>query len=148
MRPIFTQSNETKLLVDLFIRMPIGASMSFADATNAVGFTVKSTLPAYQTAKRIAERDNNVVVDAVRGFGFMRINGTGMVSRAPRFFKKVRKGARREAHVQEIAISQNLTRDEMMRATEQFSRLRIIETTSIGSKVAQSNKRVVIEPPK
>lgn len=148
MRPIFTQSNETKLLVDLFVRMPIGASMSFADATNAVGFTVKSTLPAYQTAKRVAQRDHNVVVDAVRGFGFMRINGSGMVARAPRFFKKVRKGARREAHVQEIAISQNLSREEMMRATEQFSRLRIIETTAMGTAAAQSNRRVVIEPPR
>lgn len=148
MRPIFTQSNETKLLVDLFSRMPIGASMSFADASNAVGFIVKSTLPAYQTAKRIAQRDHKVVIDAVRGFGFMRINGTGMVDRAPRFFKKVRRGARREAHVQEIAISQNLTREEMMRATEQFSRLRIIETTASGISSAQSNRRIVAEPPR
>jgi hypothetical protein len=148
MRPIFTQSNETKLLVDLFIRMPVGASMSFTDASTSVGFIVKSTLPSYQTAKRIAERDHNVVVDGVRGFGFVRINGSGMVSRAPRFFKKVRRGARREAHVQEIALMQNLPREEMMRATEQFSRLRILETTAIGAKAAQSNKRVVAEPPR
>lgn len=148
MRPIFTQSNETKLLVDLFVKMPIGASMSFSDASSAVGFTVKSTLPAYQTAKRVAERDHSVVVDGIRGFGFMRINGSGMVSRAPRFFKKVRRGARREAHVQEIAIAQNLPRDEMIRATEQFSRLRILETTAIGISAAQSNRRVVAEPPK
>lgn len=148
MRPIFTQSNETKLLVDLFVKMSVGASMSFGDASRAVGFVVKSTLPAYQTAKRIAQRDHNVVVDAVRGFGFMRIDGNGMVARAPRFFRKVRKGARREAHVQEIAISQNLPREEMMRATEQFSRLRIIETTAMGTSSAHSNRRVVIEPPK
>lgn len=147
MRPIFTQSNETKLIVDLFVKMPIGASMSFVDASNAVGFVVKSTLPAYQTAKRVAQRDHSVVIDAIRGFGFMRINGTGMVARAPRFFKKVRRGARREAHVQEIAISQNLTREEMMRATEQFSRLRIIETTA-SSNAAQSNRPIVAEPPR
>jgi hypothetical protein len=122
--------------------------MSFADASNTVGFTVKSTLPSYQTAKRIAERDHNVVIDGVRGYGFVRINGSGMVDRAPRFFKKVRRGARREAHVQEIALLQNLSRDEMMRATEQFSRLRIIEANASGVMKAQSNKRVVAEPPR
>lgn len=147
MRPIFSQSNETKKLIELFIAMPIGSSMSFPAATQAVGFTVKSILPAYQTAKRIAERDHNVVIEAVRGFGFMRINGSEMVSRAPRFFRKVRKGARREAHVQNIAISQNLTREEMMVATEQFSRLRILETTASNVKRPTSNRRVVEMPP-
>ena len=53
-----------------------------------------------------------------------------MVDRASRFFKKVRKGSRREAHVQEIAISSNLKRGEMIVATEQLSRLRILETTA------------------
>ena len=148
MRPIFTQSNETRRLIELFINLPVGASMSFADASNAVGFIVKSTLPSYQTAKRIAERDHNIVIDGVRGYGFVRINGSGMVDRAPRFFKKVRRGARREAHVQEIALLQNLSRDEMMRATEQFSRLRIIEANASGVMKAQSNKRVVAEPPR
>lgn len=148
MRPIFTQSAETRRLIELFVNLPVGASMSFADASNTVGFTVKSTLPSYQTAKRIAERDHNVVIDGVRGYGFVRINGSGMVDRAPRFFKKVRRGARREAHVQEIALLQNLSRDEMMRATEQFSRLRIIEANASGVMKAQSNKRVVAEPPR
>jgi hypothetical protein len=148
MKPIFKQSDETRRLIELFLNLPVGASMSFGDASNTVGFTVKSTLPSYQAAKRISERDHNVVVEGVRGFGFMRINGSGMVDRAPRFFKKVRRGARREAHVQEIALLQNLSRDEMMRATEQFSRLRIIEANASGVMKAQSNKRVVAEPPR
>ena len=150
MRPIFKQSDETKRLVDLFTQMPIGASMSFKDASASVGFTVKSTLPAYQTAKRVTERDHNVVIEGIRGFGFTRINGSSMVERAPRFFRRVRRGSRREAHVQQIAISQNLSREEMMRATEQFSRLRILETTAVGAKTppANSNRPIVPEPPK
>lgn len=76
MRPIFTQSEETKQIVDLFVRLPIGASMSFADASDALKFQVKSTLPAYQTAKRVAERDHSVVIEAIKGFGFMRVNGS------------------------------------------------------------------------
>jgi len=148
MRTTFEQSNETKILVDMFAKMSVGATMSFPDASKTVGFTVKSTLAAYQQAKRIAQRDHNVVIDAVRGFGFMRIDGEGMVARAPRFLKRVRKGARREAHVQEIAISQNLPRDQMTRAMEQYSRLKLIETTSQGGNTAASNKRKTEIPPR
>lgn len=139
MRPIFLQSAETRRLVELFISIPISTAMSFADASKAVGFPVTSNLPAYQSAKKIAERDHSTVIDGIRGFGFVRINGSGMVSRAPRFFRKVRKGARREARVQEIAIKTNLTRNEMIDATEQLSRLRILETTAMVRPVTNRN---------
>ena len=129
-RPIFQQSHETMSIVALFKEIPIGKEVSYKEASTILGFDVSSTMPAYQAAKRIAERDHNVVVESVRGFGFVRIDGSSMVDRASRFFKKVRKGSRREAHVQEIAISSNLKRGEMIVATEQLSRLRILETTA------------------
>lgn len=141
MRPIFAQSNETRALVELFVSMSIGQTISFSDASKTVGFTVRSTLPAYQSAKKVAERDHRVVVDGVRCFGFKRIDGAGMVDRAPRFFQKVRKGARREARVQEIAMSTNLKRGEMLAATEQLSRLRILETTASQVR-AETNRRM------
>lgn len=145
MRPIFSQSKETQRLVELFVSMSINSQMSFADASKALGFRVASSMPAYQSAKKIAERDHRVVVDGIRGYGFTRIDGTGMVDRAPRFFKKVRKGARREARVQEIAISTNLSRNKMIEATEQLSRLRILETTA--SRVRPVSNRQEQEPP-
>jgi hypothetical protein len=135
MRLIFEQSEETAKLVALFKEIPIGKEVSFSDASEIVGFEVTSDLSAYQSAKRAAERDHKVVIEGIRGFGFKRIDGAGMVERASRFFKHVRKGSRREANVQEIAISQNLTRGQSIRATEQLSRLRIMETTA-----AQANR--------
>ena len=138
-RPMFKQSEETIKIVALFKEMPIGKEISYKDASTIVGFPITSTLPAYQTAKKAAERDHNVVVESIRGFGFVRIDGTGMVDRASRFFKKVRKGSRREAHVQEIAITTNLTRGQMITATEQLSRLRILETTA--SRVKSSKNK-------
>ena len=93
------------------------------------------------------QRDHAVVIEAVRGFGFVRINGNEIVKSADRFFKKIRRGSRREASKQEIAISSNLGRDEMLKATENLSRLRILETTSMSARRASSNRPIVDEPP-
>lgn len=147
MKPIFTQSAETVALVQYFTALPIGQSVSFSEASRALGFRVTSTLPAYQTAKKVCERDHRVVIAAVRGHGFQRIDGSGMVARAPAFFKRVRKGARREARVQEIAISQNLARGEMIAATEQLSRLRILETTAVGVRPTTNRQEVEMPAP-
>ena len=145
MKPTFTQSAETAKLIAFLIQLPINQPVSFQQATQSVGFKVKSTLPAYQSAKKACERDHRVVIAGIRGFGFQRIDGAGMVARAPQFFNRVRKGARREARVQEIAISQNLTRGDTIVATEQLSRLRIIETTAV--KVRPSTNRETVEMP-
>lgn len=140
MKPIFTASHQTQELVALFTRMSTNETFSYEAASKKLGFAIYSTLPSYQSAKRIAERDHGCVVSSVRKYGFKRIDGEQMVKRAPAFFKRVRRGARREAMVQEIAISQNLPRDEMLKATEQLSRLRILETTAVSVRAA-SNRR-------
>lgn len=147
MRPIFNQSHETQKLVSLFLKIAIDQEVSFAEASKMVGFRVTSTMPAYQSAKRTAERDHDVVIAAIYGFGFKRIDAAAMVQRAPKFFRKVRKGSRREAHVQEIAIRSNLPRDEMIKATENLSRLRILETTALSPRKAASNKAERETPP-
>lgn len=152
MRPIFNQSKETEALVNLFRQMPVMSNMSFEAASDTLGFKVTSTLPAYQSAKKAAERDFGIVIDGVRGFGFMRLDGKRMVERAPKGFKKIRRISRREARVQEIAISQNLTRDDMIAATEQLSRYRLLESTSHprpkSNKTAAANVETVSHDPR
>ena len=140
MRPNFKQSAETTAIINYLVSLPLEKEVSFAEASNAVGFEFSALTPAYQSAKRAAERDHNVVIEGIRGFGFTRVNAVGMVERASRFFRRVRKGSRREAHVQEIAIKSNLPRESMLAATEQLSRLRILESTAVSSKKATSNK--------
>lgn len=147
MKPIFETSHETQALVDYFRQVPVGSPVSFETLSKALRFKVHSSLPAYNTARRIAQRDHSVVIEAVRGFGFVRINGGEIVKSADRFFKKIRRGSRREANKQEIAIMSNLGRDEMLKATENLSRLRILETTSMSARRAASNRPQVKEPP-
>lgn len=146
MRPTFEQSKETAALVSLFKEMSIGDVISYDDASKALGFEIKSTTPAYQSAKNAARRDYEVIIESVRGVGFTRLNGSSMIDRAARFFSRVRKGSRREAHVQEVAIKSNLTRGEMTRATEQLSRLRILETTAISSPKKEEKKEPQAKP--
>ena len=93
------------------------------------------------------QRDHFIVIEGVRGFGCMRVNGTEIVQSADRFFKRVRRGSRREAHKQEIAVMSNLERDEMIKASENLSRLRILESTAVSPKRAASNRPVVDAPP-
>ena len=144
MRPTFKMSAETEALVDLFRKMPILSNMSYTDAAKVVGFPIKSTTPAYQRAKRIAERDHKIVVESIRGFGFMRLDGKGMVDRAPRGFQRIRRISKRETRVQQIALSQNLTREDMLRATEHLSRFGLLE---MSSHLRPESNRVVIEKP-
>jgi len=147
MRPNFKQSHETEQLVEYFRQMPIGAQVNFATVSRAVKFTVNSSTPAYNSARRIVQRDHSIVIEGIRGFGCMRVNGTEIVQSADRFFKRVRRGSRREAHKQEIAVMSNLERDEMLKASENLSRLRILESTAVSPKRAASNKPVVDAPP-
>ena len=147
MRPIFQTSAETAAITKYFTTLSFNQEVSFAEASRAVGFVFTSTTGAYQSAKRAAERDHAIVIATVRGYGFKRINGVGMVERASQFFRRVRKGSRREAHIQEIAVLSNLPRDVMLAATEQLSRLRILESTAVGSKKATSNKSEREAPP-
>jgi hypothetical protein len=147
MKPIFKISHETEKLIEYFRALPIGAEVSFANISKAVGFEVGSSTPAYNSARRIVQRDHSIVIEGIRGFGCMRVNGTEIVQSADRFFKRVRRGSRREAHKQEIAVMSNLERDEMLKASENLSRLRILESTAVSPKRAASNRPVVEVPP-
>lgn len=147
MKPTFETSHETMALVDYFRQAPIGTPVSFETLSRGVNFKVTSSLSAYTSARRIAERDHAIVIEAIRGFGFVRINGAEIVKSADRFFQKIRRGSRREASKQEIAVMSNLSRDEMLKATENLSRLRILETTSMSTRRAASNRPTVEEPP-
>jgi hypothetical protein len=144
MKPMFTQSAETNSIVGFFRELSIGSETSFSAVSKALGFPVASDLPSYQSAKRIALRDHGVVIEGVRGFGFVRLNGSEMVKKGFRTMTGIRRAARRGSAVTEIAVRQNLNRNEMLDATEQLSRFRIIETTS-RQFPAKSNRKVAPE---
>lgn len=145
MRKLFELTSETASIVALFKDIAIEQVVTFEQASKAVGFPVDSRSPSYQTAKRIAVRDHGIVIEGVRGVGFERLNGTGMVRKGHRSMTGIRRAARRGGAVASVAIRQNLTRGEQLEASEQLGRFRIIETTSQSPRPA-SNRQIIDEP--
>ena len=130
MKKLFELSIETQRLAALFAEMAVGEVISFKVASARMAFTVKSGLPAYAYARHIVLRDHGIVIEGIRGVGFTRLDGSGMVGKGHRSMAGIRRAAHRGSAVVTAAIRQNLTRAEMLDATEQFSRFHIIETTS------------------
>ena len=147
MRHLFELSAETVRIIGLFKEMKIDETISFATASKRTGVVITSTTSAYHSARRIALRDDGIVIEGVRGVGFARLNGSGMVGKGYRTMAAIRRASRRGAAVTEVAIRQNLTQSEMVAATEQFSRFRILETTARMS-APRSNKDEIEDPPK
>lgn len=145
MKPIFSTSDETNRIVSLFSEMSIGDTLSFSRASTILGFAFKSTSSSYQSAKRIALRDNGVVIEGIRGVGFKRLDGSEMVRKGFRTQASIRKAARRGARVAAVAIRQNLEKSDMIDATQQISRFGIIATTAL-QKPAKTNTRKPEKP--
>lgn len=143
MRPLFTQTTETQALVALFREMSIGQQMSFAEASKRVGFKVTSMLSAYHSARYIAMRDHHVVMEGIKSFGFVRLNGDGMVKRGFRILKGIQRRAIKGAREQEIALTQNLDRNAQLLASSNLNRLRLMG--DIAGKPA-SNRKPIEEP--
>lgn len=145
MKPLFELSANTQRIVSMFRNLSINAETSFAQASEIVGFEMRSTTTAYHSARHIVLRDHGIVIEGIRGFGFVRVNGSGMVKKGHRTMAHLRRASRRGALVAETAIRQNLTRGEMIEVTEQLSRFRILETTSQSVRAA-SNRKIPEEP--
>lgn len=144
MRELFRTSDETRRLVALFVEMSIDQTLSFEQAAQLAGFPVTSTLPAYHSARRMALRDHQIIIEGVRGIGFKRLDGSGMVKRGGRLLHAIKRRCRRGATEMEVALLQNLDRNDQLRASEQFNRFKL------GGDIAASptsNRQIVESPP-
>lgn len=145
MREMFQRSHQTDKLIDLFRECSVGTSVSFATASKVVGFTLTSSSPTYHSARNIAAKKHNIIIEGVRGFGFVRLDPTSIVKRGSRHLRSIRRRAHRAGHEMEVAISGNLDREHMIKATEQLSRFRIVETTAQPVR-AVTNRKVEETP--
>lgn len=144
MRTISEASHETLKLVELFTRISLEKPITFAEASRSVGFKVSSTLGAYSSARRIALRDHNIVIEAIRGLGFKRANGETITHhRGDRHLKTMRRRARRAADEVAVAIGMNMSEDDQRIASEKFNRFRLIGDISANPR---SNRRKQADP--
>lgn len=140
MRKSFEQSKETAALVDLLCGLRLEESVSFADASRRLGFTVASSTPAYQSAKRIAERDHGVYIGSVRGTGFFRGTGEDMAESLTPLSARINRAAKTSIGRADLALINNLQPDTHAKVLERRSRASIIFSTS-GDLFPVSNRK-------
>jgi hypothetical protein len=140
MPKMFQQSADTQRLVDVFVNMLMSEKISFPNLSLKVGFRVHSSLPAYHSAKRIAERDHGVFISTVRKFGVFRGTGEDMADSLEDISSRIRKMAKKSITRADLAIENNLPDDKYVRTVERRNRASIIYSTS-AAPMPQSNRR-------
>jgi hypothetical protein len=141
-RNIFETSAETIKLVGFFVQLPMNTEVTFDSASTAVGFPVSSTLPAYISAKRIAERDHGAVIVAVRGSGFIRVDGFGMAKSMDGGFMRMWRAGKRVTARGLLALSQNLDPSVAREVSAKITRSELVVSTSAPHR-SRSNRIVV-----
>lgn len=139
-RKIFALSTETAAIVAAFQGMTLGEQMTFSGLAKIVKFTVKSSSPAYHSARRIAERDHGIFIGTMRGIGFFRGNGVDMADSLEPMAVRMKRIAKRSIARADLAIANNLPEDKHQRALERRNRASIIYSTS-GTIPAASNRK-------
>lgn len=141
-RPDFTQSAQTRSLVAVFARLSIGETLSFGELSRKLGFEVGSASPAYQSARRIAHREHQVVTASVRGVGIKRLSGPDIVEgRSEQHFAAIRRRTRRLHDELGTAMLHNLPAATMAAAMEKQGRAGVILMNAAPSRT----NRVVVE---
>ena len=145
MRSMFEISRETTRLVSLMSSMRVDESMAFKEASESVGFSVTSSLPAYQSARRIVAKDD-IIIDGVRGVGFKRLSGSDVVTgRGAQRARQIR-GAAKRGHREMISASRssNLNEEVSRLCSERITRFAIIGDQA---REPRSNRRETHTPP-
>jgi hypothetical protein len=130
MRKIHEKAAETTAIEAVFLSMKMQERMTFAQLSEKVGFKVSSSLGAYHSARKSAERDHGVYIAAEPGIGFFRGTAEDMADSLKAIAKHVRKQAKKSINRADLAISHNLNADKHQQVMELRNRASIIYSTS------------------
>ena len=142
MRKSFEQSVETAAIVRVFQAMKLGEQMTFKQLSEAARFPITSTTSAYQSARRIVERDHGVYIGSLRGVGCFRGKGDDMADSVEPMAKRMRGLAKRQLNRCDLAIANNLDENRYARMREMRSRASIIFSTTSAPIPASNRQRV------
>lgn len=145
-RKAFEQSSETAALVNIFIGMKMNQQVTFEQLSAVAGFPVRSTTPAYQSAKRIAHDTHGVYIDSVRGVGCFRGNAEDMAKSLPGFQKRMKNISKKSIARADLAIEHNLTDDIYKTVSEHRTRACLVYATT-AAPPSVSNRRHRQEAP-
>jgi hypothetical protein len=95
-RDRFTASLETRLLYERLRKMVVGETVTYRELTGIIGQdTQRGGRSALRSARHIAQRDNQIVLDAIQNVGLRRLSDRETVATAGQALNKVRRTAQR-----------------------------------------------------
>lgn len=141
MRKTFELSAETSAIVTALAALRMGEQMTFAELAGKVGFRVNASTSAYQSAKKVAERDHGVYIGTIRGVGFFRGTGDDMADSLDPLAARIRKTAKRSVARADLAIRNNLSEEKYRRTIERRQRASIIYSTTAAPMPASNRAK-------
>lgn len=139
MRKRFEASKETYALVGFFREMKLEEQVSYHDISKVIGFEVTPAISS--NARIIAQRDHDVYIGIIRGFGFFRGTHAMATDSLPEYARKAKRTAKRGKQRAAFALKGNLTQEKHRQASEWYSRFSIIEDTTGSIPMAKTNRQ-------
>ncbi len=94
---------EAQVIIALLRKMQVGDTLSYETITTAVGRDVRyKARSSLQTAVRYVERNDGVVIGAIRAVGIKRLDDLGIISKSATHMQKSRRQATRVARISQL----------------------------------------------
>lgn len=95
-RPRFRVSTETRAIYDKIVKMSVGEIVTYLELSKLIGDDIRANGRApLNSARRMAQRDNQIVLDVVPKVGIKRMSDIDVVGSANATLGVVRRAARR-----------------------------------------------------
>lgn len=140
-RMIHELSAETAAIVEVMKEAIVGQTVSRAEMERRTGYPFQHS--AYQRARHMVLRDHGIVIATVRGEGFRRLAGVGIVDRQASHLGSIRRKSGIVQKETATALLDNMSHRDQMRATQIHAAAGIIRNAAV---MPASNRRVIDEP--
>lgn len=120
--PSFQLSADTRLLIQELRKCQVGATISYAQLSSAVGRDISGATGALHSARKRLLRDEQIVFDVVRGEALKRLSDVEIVGTSNSFARRMRRVAQRGVEtLTAIGDFSALPRETQMRHTAAVS---------------------------
>lgn len=105
---------DTRLLVGLLSKADMGQQFSYEMLSQQLGRPIKGSCPNLMSARRIVQRDFDMVFDTIHNQGIKRLNDAEIVALGDRLPGRIRRMARRSIKVVTKARDEHLSNEQIV----------------------------------
>ena len=148
MNIVQTLSTDTRALVDLLVATPIGATVTFADMTGAIGRPIQDRRHLIPRAMTIAAKEAGAIFGGVRTVGYQRLPAQDAHLLGAHTRRRMRRSAKRtsDAIVSAIAHTNDMPDAAKVRAYAEVNAMALIRHISADTEVLAATAEPKAEP--